>query len=87
MLKKPSTTARAAPLANRARHPLGGGIKGHQIRIFGFEILELVQQPVEFLVGNLRVVVDVVALFVVTNRLAQLANAVGRLFHRSREST
>ena len=44
------------------------------------------QQPVEFLVGDLRIVVDVVALFVVANRLAQLADAVGRRFHRSRES-
>ena len=71
------------PSADALRRRIGR----HQIRMLGFEVLEVVQQPIEFLVGNLRVVVDVVALFVVTNRFAQFANAVSRRCHRSRDST
>ena len=48
------------------------------------ERLELVQQPVELFVGNLGVVVDVVALFVVADRAAQLVDALLRRdAHRS----
>ena len=43
-----------------------------------FEPLELVQQPVELFVGDLRVVVDVVALFVMADRVTQLAEALFR---------
>ena len=66
---------------------LCGGIGSDQLGVGRLEALELVQQPVELLVGDLRIVVDVVALFVVANRLAQFAHAVGRGTHRSREST
>ena len=41
-----------------------------------FEPLELVQQPIELLVGDLGIVVDVVALFVMPDGVAQLADAL-----------
>ena len=44
--------------------------------MLGLERLELVQQAIELLVGDLGVVVDVVALFVVADRVAQLADAL-----------
>ena len=40
------------------------------------ELLELVQQPIELLVRDLRIVVDVVALFVMADGVAQLAERV-----------
>ena len=40
------------------------------------ERLELVQQAVELLVGDLGIVLDVVALFVVADRAAQLLDAL-----------
>ena len=43
--------------------------------MLGFEPLELVQQRVELLVGDLGIVVDVVALFVMADRVAQLFEA------------
>ncbi|MND08035.1 hypothetical protein D3C83_304040 [compost metagenome] len=55
--------------------------------MLGFEALELVEKTIELVVGDFRVVVDVVALFVTANRLAQVADAIGRRLHRSREST
>ena len=56
--------------------------------ILGFELLELVQQPIELLVGNLGRVVDVVALFVVPDGVTKLVDAfLGRLGrHRSRRA-
>ena len=42
------------------------------------ETLELVQQPIELLVGNLRVVVDVVALFVMPDGVTKLPDALFR---------
>ena len=41
------------------------------------ERLELVQQRVELVVGDLGIVVDVVALFVMPDRVAELRDAVG----------
>ena len=43
--------------------------------MFGFEALELVQQPVELFVGNLRGVEDVVTLLVVTELLPELLDS------------
>ena len=43
--------------------------------MLGFERFELLQQRVELGVGDLGIVVDVVALFVVTDRVTQLAEA------------
>ena len=47
-----------------------------EIRMLRLERLELVQQRVERLVGDLRIVVDVVALFVVADLVAELARGV-----------
>ena len=47
-----------------------------EIGMLGLELLELVQQPIELLVGDLRIVVDVVALFVMADRVAKLADAL-----------
>ena len=63
--------------------------------MFGLEPLELVQQPIELLVGDLRGVVDVVALFVVADLAARSCCDCGRRdpattvrpVYRSREST
>ena len=57
----------------------------------GFQAFELVEEFVELGVGDFRIGVDVVALFVMANRLAKLLDALfGRragLGHRSLEST
>jgi hypothetical protein len=50
--------------------------------MLGLQRLELVQQAVELLVGDLGLVVDVVALFVVTDPCAKLGDARERI-HRS----
>ena len=46
--------------------------------MLGLEPLELVQQRVELLVGDLRGVVNVVALFVMPDRGAELGDAFER---------
>ena len=46
-----------------------------EIRVLRFEPLELVQQRIELLVGDLGVVVDVVALFVMPDGVAELGEA------------
>ena len=67
-------------LDRTAGHALRRRIGGDEIGMLGLEPLELVQQPIELLVGDLRVVVDVVALFVMPDRVTQLADALfGRL--------
>ena len=55
---------------------LGRRIGGDEIGILGLEPLELVQQPVELLVRDLRRAVDVVALLVVADLLAELTDAL-----------
>ena len=49
---------------------LGRRIGGDEIRMIGFELLELVEEGVELFVRDFRIVVDVVALFVMPDRLA-----------------
>src|SRR5688572_27362649 len=49
--------------------------------MLGFEPLQLVQQPIELGVGDLRGVVNVIAFFVVPDLLAELLNAVERIGH------
>ncbi len=58
-------------------------IGGDQLGMIRFEPLELVQQRVELLVRDLGVVVDVVALFVVPNQIAEFAQADVARFRRS----
>ena len=50
-------------------------IRRDEIGVIALERLELVDQRVERVVGDFRVVVDVVALFVVTNLAAELVDA------------
>ena len=59
------------PPADALRRRIGGD----EIRMLRLEPLELVQQPIELLVGDLGIVVDVVALFVMPDGIAQLARA------------
>ena len=78
---------RGEALGRAARHPLGRRVGRDEIRVLRLERLELVQQAVELLVGNLGVVLDVVALFVVPDRAAQLVDALLRRdADRSREA-
>jgi hypothetical protein len=53
-------------------------ISRHQIGVLGLQPFELVQQTIELLVGDLRVVVDVVALFVVADGITKLGKALFR---------
>ena len=59
-----------------AADALGRRVGGDEIGMLGFELLELVQQPIELLVRNLGLVVDVVALFVVPDGLAKCRDAM-----------
>ena len=65
-----------------SRDALRRRIGRDEIRMLGLEPLELVQQAVELLVGNLGVVVDVVALFVVADGVAELFQAFFGADHR-----
>src|SRR5437899_12646101 len=56
-------------------HALGWRISRDEIGVLGFEPFEFVQQRVEFLVGDLRRVVRVIPLFVMTNGFAKLLDA------------
>src|SRR5262249_31209987 len=60
-------------------------VGGDEVRVFGLEMLELVQQRVELLVCDFRIVVDVIALFVMTDRITKLLQAGDRIGfgHRS----
>ena len=53
---------------------LGWRIGGDEIRVVGFEALELLHERVEFCVGYLGIVEDVVALFVIANEPAEFVN-------------
>ena len=64
-----------------ARDALRRRIGRDEIGMLRFEPLELVQQPIELLVGDLRRVVDVVALFVMADR----GSRSSRMRHRSGE--
>ena len=63
-------------VGGRAGDALGRRIGRDEIGVLGFEPLELVQQPVELLVGDLGRAVEVVALLVVADLLAELVDAV-----------
>ena len=58
-----------------ACHALRRRVGRDELRMLRFNPLELVEQPIELLVGDLGVVVDVVALFVMPDRIAQLAKS------------
>ena len=63
---------RLEALHRTAGDALGRRVGGNQVRMVGFDLLELVEEPIEFLVGDFGVVVDVVALFVTADRLTKL---------------
>ena len=83
----PSMPSGAA--SDAASDAAGGRILGDEIRVLGLEPLELLHQGVEFGVRDLRVVQDVIALFVITDEQAELGNPVSRRHarYRSRERT
>ncbi len=67
----------AKPSAGAAADALGRRIGGDEIGMIALEILQLAQERVELGVGDLRVLVDVVALFVMADLLAKLFDAGG----------
>ena len=67
-------------------HPLRGRIGGDEVGMRGLEGGEFPHERVEFDVRDLGVVQDVVTLFVMTDQIAQLRDAIGG-GHRSRETT
>ena len=63
-----------------AADALSRGVDGDEVRVIALEILELAQQRIELGVGDLRRGVDVIALFVMADLLAELVDA-GRGIH------
>ena len=64
-------------LPGRGADALGGGVGGDQVGAAVLEVLEFLQQPVILVVGDDRVVQDIVAVVVEVELLAQLGAAVG----------
>src|SRR5262249_15700255 len=62
-------------LGRTAGNALGWRIRRHEIWVLGFEPFELVEQPIEFFVGNIRSVMNVITLFVVTDLGTELSDA------------
>src|SRR6266446_3911662 len=58
-------------LARLAAYALSGGVGRDQFRMLGFKLLEFVDQFVEFGVADLRIVENVIAVFVVADLVAQ----------------
>ena len=58
-------------------------VRRHQIRMLRLERLELLHQRIEGFVGDFRVVLDVVAVFVTTDLVAKFGDACDRI-HRAR---
>jgi hypothetical protein len=69
------------PFDKAAADALGWRVKGDKVRIVGFELLEFVQERIEFGVGDLRSAVEVVLLFVMADELAELGDAIERSGH------
>ena len=59
-------------------------VAGDELGMFRLEALELVQEAIELLVGDLGIVVDVVTLFVMTDRVAESVNS---FFYTHRQAT
>jgi hypothetical protein len=60
-----------------AADPLRGRVRGQQLGVLGLDAAQLVEQLVVDVVGDLRVVEDVVAVAVVGELPAQLLGALG----------
>ena len=58
-------------LTRLATDTLGRGIRCHQLRMFGFQLLELGHQPVELGVAEFGLVQDVVPVLVIADLVAQ----------------
>ena len=58
-------------------------VRRHQIRVLRLQRLELLHQRIEGFVGDFRIVLDVVAVFVTTDLVAELGDACDRV-HRAR---
>ena len=65
----------ANPAATRPPTRRVGESCGDEVWIFGLEALELPHQRIEFSVGDLRIVQDVVALFVMPDEYAELVDS------------
>jgi hypothetical protein len=72
-----------------AGYTLGRRVRGDEIRMLGLETFQLVEKALELVVGDFRIAVNVVPLFVVADPVAEFFDAPGRipLGHRSRDST
>ncbi len=67
---------RLKSFARRATHPLARRIGRDQFGMRGFQLFEAVHHAVKGGVGNLRVVENVIAVFVVPQLLAELLDLV-----------
>jgi hypothetical protein len=77
------------PFDEAAADALGWRVKGDKVRIVGFELLEFVQERIEFGVGDLRSAVDVVSLRMrmsggARDAIERMSSEVGRPFPLSR---
>ena len=70
--------------AGFSANPLGGRIGRDQLGMLGFELLQLVHQLVEFSVADLRIVKNVIAIFVVPDLVAERFDILRRCSHRKR---
>jgi len=68
-------------LARLPANALGGRIRGEQFRMLGFQGLEPAQERVIFCVRDLRIIEDVVLVFVVAEFFAELLDLDHRIFH------
>ena len=67
--------------ARLAADALRGRVGSDQLRMLGLEILQLLHQLVEFEVADLRLVEDVIEMFVMANRVAQRFDLGGSIFN------
>src|SRR5580692_7689005 len=71
-------------LARLAANALRGRVRCHQIRMLRFQILQLPHQLVELAVVDLRIVYNVIEVFVMTDLLPQGFDLFLSVFHSSR---
>ncbi len=75
------------PFDGTAAHTLCRRVAGDELGMFRFDALELVKEPIELLVGDLGIVVDVVALLVMTDRVAQFTDTLQHVHREPAETT
>ena len=74
-------------LDHAAPNPLRRRIGRDQLGVVRFQPLELMQQLIELLVRDFRIVMNVVALFVTSDGIAQLAEALQHIHHKPAGAT